>query len=530
MTACDRDSNAIPRDLAKGTKRYQGDYSEMLKLTEEKASIHPLKSKLKISILSDEEISGINQTALNILEDIGFVMPSVKALTIFADAGADVDFDKQLVKLPNQLVVDAMKTVPRQYTLCGRRQELDAHIGSEEGTYFYCSGESPRIVDMETGERRLSVKRDVEQMAQIADYLSIVSLVWPTVSASDKGHSAPLHGLEACFTNTEKHVQTESVMDRITAKYAIEMASVIAGGTDRLRERPIHSFLLCAIQPLAHDRGGIEGALAFAEAGLPVGVMSMPTLGLTSPPYSAGSLAMALAEVLSGCVLTQIAYPGTPNFISIIPSIIDPRRGSYFMGSSAAQITSAACVELAHSNGLPITSCMSFGGSQFKLNNWQAGIENFYAHLLAVMAGADMSFGPSGMIEAVRLLDMRRIMYDREIFQVIDAITDGFEVNENTLAFDMIREVGPRGMFMAQRRTAIELPKLWPQSILFEEPDGSENERYKDPFKVAHESIEWILKNHRPEPLPAEMRRELKKIVACADQDEELRMEVKGGR
>jgi trimethylamine--corrinoid protein Co-methyltransferase len=502
----------------------------MLKLKERKASIHPIKSKLKISILSDEEIAGINQTALNILEDVGFIMPSEKALKIFADVGADVDFDKQLVKLPGQLVIDSLKTAPRQYTLHGRRPELDAAIGSREGTYFYCSGESPRIVDMKSGERRLSVKSDVEQMAKIADYLSIVSLVWPTVSASDRGESAPIHGLEACFTNTEKHVQTESVMDEISARYAIEMASVIAGGRDRLRERPLHSFLLCAIQPLAHDKGGIEGALAYAEAGLPVGIMSMPTLGLTGPPYSAGSLAMALAEVLSGCVLIQIAYPGTPNFVSIIPSIIHPRTGNYFMGSSTAQITSAACVELAHSNGLPITSCMSFGGSQYKLNNWQAGIENFYAHLLTVMAGADRSFGPSGMIEAVSLLDMRRILYDREIFQAIDIITDGFEVNTNTLAFDMIREVGPRGMFLTQRRTAIELPKLWPQSILFEEPEKKNEEKYKDSFKVAHESIEWILDNHQPEPLPVEISREIKKIVAAADQDEQLKRKVRGHR
>ena len=502
----------------------------MLKLKERKASIHPIKSKLKISILSEEEIEGINQTALNILEDVGFVMPSVKALSIFADAGANVDFNKQLVKLPGQLVIDSLKSAPRQYTLCGRRPELDAKIGSGEGTYFYCSGESPRIVDMKTGERRLSVKRDVEQMAKIADYLSMVSLIWPTVSASDKGVAAPLHGLEACFTNTEKHVQTESVMDEISAGYAIEMASVIAGGSDRLRDRPLHSFLLCTIQPLAHDRGGVEGALAYAEAGLPVGIMSMPTLGLTGPPYSAGSLAMALAEVLSGCVLIQIAYPGTPNYISIIPSIVHPRTGNYFMGSSAAQITSAACVELAHSNGLPITSCMSFGGSQYKLNNWQAGIENFYVHLLTVMAGADMSFGPSGMIEAVSLLDMRRILYDKEIFQAIDIITDGFEVNESTLAFDMIREIGPRGMFLAQRRTAKELPKLWPPSILFEDPENQDQEKYKDSFKVAHESIEWILNNHRTEPLPEEIRRELKKIVASADQDEKLKEEVRGHR
>jgi trimethylamine--corrinoid protein Co-methyltransferase len=192
------------------------------------------------------------------------------------------------------------------------------------------------------------------------------------------------------------------------------------------------------------------------------------------------------------------------------------------MGSSPAQITSAAAVQLAHSNGLPITACLSFGGSQWKLNNWQAGIENLYVHLLAVMAGADMSFGPSGMIEAVSLLDMRRILFDREILQAIDIITNGFEVNETTLAFDMIREIGPRGTYVVQKRTAKEVRKLWPPSILFENgrhPD----EKYRDPVEVAHEAIEWILENHRPAPLPEEVKQELGRIVTAAGQDEELR-------
>jgi trimethylamine--corrinoid protein Co-methyltransferase len=499
----------------------------MLKLTERKASIQPIKSKLRVSVLDDEEIKSINQTALDILEEVGIELPSEKALKIFADAGADVDFDKKRVKIPSQLVADSLKHAPRRYTLCGRRPELDADIGGEEGTYFYCSGEAPKIVDLESGERRHSVKSDVGNMAKIADYLPIVSLVWPTVSANDKGATAPLHGVEACFSNTEKHVQTESVMDEISAEYSIEMASIVAGGRDKLRERPIHSLLLCAIAPLAQDRGGIESALKFAEAGLPVGLMSMPTLGLTGPPYQAGSLATGLAEVLSGCTLTQIAYPGTPNFVSIIPSIIDPRSGNYFMASSYTQIMSAAAVQLAHSNGLPITACLSFGGSQYKLNNWQAGIENFFAHLLAVMAGADMSFGPSGMIEAVSLLDMRRILFDREIFQAIDIVTDGIEVSDDTLAFDMVREVGPRGMFLVDRRTAKEVRKLWPPSILFEEPKLP-GEKYRDASEVAHEAIDWILKNHRPAPLPEEVRQEIRRIVTAADQDENLKREIKG--
>jgi trimethylamine--corrinoid protein Co-methyltransferase len=490
----------------------------MIELKERRATIQPLKSKLKISILDDEEIKKINQAALDIIADVGIKMPSEKALKIFADANADVDFDKKIVKIPSDLVMSSLKQAPPRYKLCGRRPELDADIGGENGTYFYCSGEAPKVVDLDTGERRLSVKSDIENMAKVADYLPITSLIWPTVSASDKGMTAPIHGVEACFNNTEKHVQSESLMDEVSAKYAIEMAAVIAGGMDELRERPFFSLLLCGIAPLGHHDGGIDSALAFAEAGLPVGIMSMPTMGLTAPPYQAGALAAGLAEALCGCVLLQIAYPGTSNFISIIPAIVNPRTGSYFMGSSYAQITSAAAVQLAHSNGLPITACKSFGGSAYGLNNWQLGQENIYGHLLAVMAGADMSFGPSGMMEGVSLLDMRRIMFDREILQAIDIVSDGITVNEESLAFDMMREVGSDGMYLAQKRTAEELPKLWPPSILFEKPELPD-ERYKDPVKVAHESVEWILENHEPAPLPKKVKKELRKIVDAADKD-----------
>jgi len=501
----------------------------MIKLEEGRASIQPIKSKLKVSVLDDEDIKKINQAALSILEEVGVLFPSEKALKIFADAKANVDFDKKIVKIPSHLVADYLKKAPRHYTLAGRRPELDAKIGGENGTYFYCSGEAPNVVDLETGERRRSIKSDVENMAKIADYFPIISLVWPTVSAGDKGETAPIHGVEACFNNTEKHVQTESVMDEISAKYTIEMASVIAGGRDKLREKPIYSLLLCAIAPLAQDRGGIESALAFAEAGLPVGLMSMPTIGLSAPPYQAGALATGLAEDLSGCVLTQIAYPGTPNFITIQPAIINPRSGDYFYGSPFSQIASVAAVQLAHSNGLPVTSQFSFGGNAYKLNSWQVGIENVYGHLLSVMAGADMSFGPSGLIEAVTLLDMARILFDREIFQAIDIITKGIEVNDDTLAFDMIREVGPRGMFLGQKRTANELPKLWPPSILFEKSKLAE-EKYRNPVEVAHEVIDWVLKNHHPAPLDENVQQELRKIVAAADRDENLKREIRGGR
>ena len=131
----------------------------MIKLEERKARIQPIKSKLKISILDDLEISQINQNTRAVLEDVGVKFPSDKALKIFSEVGANVDFDNQLVKIPADLLEKYLATSPRAYTMAGQRPELDVPVGSGEGTYFYCSGEAPKIVDFETGERRLSVKK-----------------------------------------------------------------------------------------------------------------------------------------------------------------------------------------------------------------------------------------------------------------------------------------------------------------------------------------------------------------------------------
>lgn len=500
----------------------------MIKLEERKASIRQIKSKFKVSILDDHEISLINQNTRIVLEEIGVKFPSDKALKVFAEVGANVDFDEQVVKIPVDLLEKYIATSPRTYTMAGLRPDLDVHLGNGDGTYFYCSGEAPKIVDFETGERRLSVKKDTANHARIANYLPIISLVWPSVSASDKGATSPLHGLEACYNNTEKHVESESVMDEISARYAVEMAIAIAGSVEKLRERPILSQLLCCIAPLAQDKGGIEAAMVFAEYGIPVGLMSMPTLGLTAPPYEAGSLTLAMAECLSGIMLTQIVNPGVGNYISVNPGLIDPRTGVYFMGSSIAQVTNVASIQMAHSNGIPVLACHSFGGSQYELGNWQAGYENIYSHFLAVMAGADMSFGPSGMYEAVSLLDHPRILFDREILRVIDEVSDGMKVNSQTLSLDMIRDIGQTGSYISHKATAKAYRSIWKRESILYEDGKTEGRKWRDPVDVAREAISWILENHNPEPLPEEVKREVRRIVSAADQDENFLKGVGG--
>jgi len=131
------------------------------------------------------------------------------------------------------------------------------------------------------------------------------------------------------------------------------------------------------------------------------------------------------------------------------------------------------------------------------------------------------------MIEASSLLNMPRMLFDREVFRAVDIITDGIKINSETLAFDMIREVGPQGNFLTQRRTVKELPKMWPESILFEKPEVP-GEKYRNAEEVAHEAIDWVLKNHHPAPLDESVKQELRKIVTAADNDEDLKRELRG--
>jgi trimethylamine--corrinoid protein Co-methyltransferase len=146
------------------------------------------------------------------------------------------------------------------------------------------------------------------------------------------------------------------------------------------------------------------------------------------------------------------------------------------------------------------------------------------------MAGADMSFGPSGMYEAVSLLDHPRILFDREMLQEIDVVTEGLIVNSQTLAFDMIREIGPLGAYISHKETAKAYRKIWRQESILYEDGKAEGRKWRDPVKVAHEAISWILENHKPEPLAEDVREELRKIVDTADNDKELEKEVSGGK
>lgn len=473
-------------------------------------ALEPIETPYRLRFLSDEQLDTLQETTLRILGEVGVRFPSPKALTIFADHGAQVDWASQIVKLSPDLVFQAISHVPRYFCMAGRDTAYDLSL-REGVTYFTTDGCGVETIDFETRQRRPSCKDDVGKMARLADYLPSIGFYWPMVSAQDHGKTAPLHEMDASWNNTVKHVQSETIMGEMPCRYALEMATVLAGSREELRRRPLFSLVVCTIAPLSQDQDGIEGALVLAEAGVPVGFLAMPTLGTTAPATFAGAIAMADAEVISAIVLLQLAYPGCPVFHSIMHAWADPSTGGYISYALDGRGRYAP-VEMAHHWGIPSLGG-AYGTDSSQAGTWQSAAEVALDPLLVCLSGAEIVTG-IGLSETYTLLYPEQILLDHDLLLRAKYSLMEMEIGPETLALDAIKAVGPGGHFLAQKHTRTHMRKALQRSLA--QVIGQEN-KYRHPIEVAREQVDWILKNHQPQPLEERVQAELQRILATAD-------------
>jgi trimethylamine--corrinoid protein Co-methyltransferase len=349
--------------------------------------------------------------------------------------------------------------------------------------------------------------------ARLADYLPEIGFYWPIVSAQDHPTTAPLHELEASFNNTVKHIQSETVMGAPTARYAIEMAKVIAGGEDTLRARPPLSLLVCCIAPLAQDREGMESALAFAEAGLPVGFMSMVNTGSTAPATLAGTMVTGDAEVVAAMTLIQMAHPGAATFHSLMPGIMHPHSGAYLGTAREGTLLYAIAVELAHLWGVPTLAGVF--GTDAVVPGWQSAGDPASSLLLIALAGAETGSG-LGLLESCTLFYPEQMLLDADIYQRVRFEAAGLDISQDALALEVIQAVGPRGHFLRHAHTRTHMRQRTFSSISGQPaPDGGT----LDPIEVARQKAEWIHANHHPQPPEVSQQIELKRILAAAEKE-----------
>lgn len=388
--------------------------------------IQPIQPRFHLEVLNAEQRQAIRSATLHVMEHVGVRFPSQRALRVFAEHGAQVDWESQIARLPPELVTEAMSHAPRSYILAGRAEGTELLLDGTS-SYFGTDGCGTLTIDFETGEQRHSCKEDVAKMARVADYLSSIAFYWPMVSAQDYGRLAPLHELDASFNNTAKHVQTETVMGEKPAQYAVRMAEVIAGDREKMRARPPLSVLICTIAPLGQDPEGIEAGMVYAEAGIPVGFMAMPNMGSSAPAAPGGALVLGNAEVVSAMVLMQLVAPGAPVFHSILASVMDPRTADYIVGIPEKYLCNAAAVQLAHDWGVPALGG-AFGMDSSEPATWQLDRDSVYTTLMVPLTGAEILTG-GGLLRASTLLVPEQIIFDDEIYHTHRVLVEGIDVS-----------------------------------------------------------------------------------------------------
>ncbi|MBK6794287.1 MAG: trimethylamine methyltransferase family protein [Anaerolineales bacterium] len=470
--------------------------------------------KLNFEVLTHDEVLKIHETTLNIIENVGVRFPSKRALDIWEAVGADVDRTRKTVKVKPYLIEDALKQCPPKYVLAARDPQQDLPLDGNH-VCLGTDGCGVEVIDINTGEKRTTELQDVRDISRVADATEEVAFHWVPVSAQDTAVEARgLHELKAVWENSTKHVQTESIYNVEEAKAAMEMVSILAGGKEKLRERPMLSLMQCTAPPLGHDGGSLDAALIAAEYGVPTGFMTMSACLTTGPATMAGTLAVGNAEVIAATALLQLAYPGTPVFYAAALTASDPRSGAYTGGGPEDFLFGAAVNALSDFYNIPLS--MGSFATGAKEPNWQAGLEGSLSTFMASVVMSDMLLG-CGFLHGSRIWSYAEMMLDCEIFSIIHKMMQGIVVNEETLAMDAIAAVGPGGHFLAQKHTRAHTRDLFMPEFLDRRPYTQWEDKRDDARNWATAKAKKILQEHQPDPLDEKVSKEFERIIKSVE-------------
>jgi len=459
--------------------------------------------------LSEQDIAKIHQTSLKILEEIGVKVELEEALQIFKKHGAKID--GVIVRIPTSLVEEALKLVPHKFLMASRDEKNDL-ILEDKKVYLGTGGAALTVLDLETGKARPGTLKDIAQLAKLVDALENVHFyLRPCIPQDIPKEVMDINQFYASLSKTTKHVMgaAQSVQ---TARDVIEMAQMIAGGKEALTKRPIISFVTSwMISPLHFATETTQVLLEIIRNKIPVALSSAPMAGSTSPVTLAGTLAQVHAEQLSGIVLTQMASPGSPVLYGAIPSMADLKTMGYVGGGIEFGLMNAAISQMAQSIQVP--NYNSAGLTESKLPDIQAGYEKAYSICLCVLAGSNYIHHAAGMLESMRAVAYEQFVIDNEIIGMALRLVRGIQVDEETLGFEAMREVGPSGNYLFSMHTVSWMRQEYFRQTLADRQtrDAWENSGALDGRERARRKAKEILQTHSPKGIDPKIDQEIKK-------------------
>ena len=472
----------------------------------------------QLKFLSQADIEEIHQRSLDVLQQVGCFFNHEEALDIMSKNGAVVDRSSKIVKFPRQLVESALAHCPSSMLLAARDPKYDIH--AEGDRVYFGTGTAPvNVIDLETGKFRPAIYKDCQDFAKLVDALDYIHFFKTMICPHDVNQKLiELYMTYAAYSNTTKQVSSTSFSVN-TAMDQYRMAVAVAGGEEAFKKRPMIIINFLAVSPLSYDNKALGAIIGASKKGYPMIIGSDPQGGTTGPAPLAGQLVINTAESLAGITLAQLVNPGVPVMWGNIGSVAEMRTGVIATGAVELGLINAAFNQMAKFYRLPTYS--TGGMSDSKTSDAQASVEKSLQALTVALAGGNYIHNASGILDFSMSCSYEQYVIDNEMLGMVCRVLDGIRVTPDTLSFEQIKEIGPRGNFMGLRHTLDHvrggehyLPWLFDRSTR----DTWLSKGGRDMKEAAKERARKILATHQVEPLPAEVDQELRAIIKNAEE------------
>lgn len=457
---------------------------------------------LGLKYLTRDDLDALHHGACHILKHTGVLVELEEAADRFQSAGAFVTRlgENWIVKIPEWLVTESLSSTPQSVTYYARDPEKDFLLGNNR-VGFGTFGEQVNIIDPITREYRNTTKQDCCNVYRLIDALEGLAFCQRTVCPGDQLPAAQaVHNFQAMITHNSKHI-TIGMVNRACVEIIVQIAAEAVGGMDTLHQRPICTCSCCSTSPLTLTTQCCETLIAAVKAGINVDIMTMALAGGSGPVTLAGTIVQTVAEQLSGLVLAQITRKGVNVTLGSCSTIMDLKTGLASTGAPEWGLVGAAIAQMGNYYHIPCR--VGSGVSDSKLPDAQAAYQFTLDAMPLALAGANMIFGAGG-IDSGLTFDYAKLIMDHECICHIKKMLEGVRVDSETMALDLIHEIGPGGTFLMHRHT-LERTRSQSTVNLFDR-DSREvwmnTSAGKDLTERAYAKATAILESHQTPSLP----------------------------
>ncbi len=469
----------------------------------------------RFNILSEDDKEEIYDASLEILQNTGVKVEHEEARSIFSGAGARVE--DNIVHLPPHLVNDAVSKAPKKILIYDRNGEMAMRLGGTN-SYFGSGTDVPRTLD-EDGEIRQTVAEDIAKWAKVCDALDNIDFSSPIgLLRKEKEHVQDILEAKQVMANTTKPVMFCSWDERGT-KDIFDMASIAVGGEEELKAKPYIMHYIEPVTPLSHSKEVMAQTIFGAKNGLPTIYTPMPSAGAVSPMTFAGSIALGLAESLTGITLAQLVNEGAPMITGGIYSILDMQTSGFVYGGPEFALMNGAVAEMSNFLDLPMFG--TAGVTDSKVVDTQAAIEATFNLATQSLVGSNL-IHDVGYLSSGLLYSYDQLVMSDEIIGMVKRIMDGIDTSGDNIPLDLIDEVGPKGNFLNTSHTMDNFKEEhWQPSLMDRKNfDSWEADGSKTMGDRISEKRNEILENYEAPVLEED---KLEKIEAIIDEERENR-------